>query len=769
MGKKYNNILDQIGMTPLIPIQRLNSNKGVKILAKMESFNPGGSVKDRPALQMVEDAEKSGELTKDKIILEATSGNTGIGLSMVAAVKGYRICLVMSEAVSEERKKILTAMGASLRFTPAHLGTDGAIEAVYSMIREEPNKYWLSDQFNNDSNWLAHYHGTAMEIWEQTQGKLSMIVATMGTTGTLMGLSRRFKELDPQVEIVGVEPYLGHKIQGLKNMNESYRPGIFDKNRADRIVKIDDEVAYHTARILAQKEGVFVGMSSGAAMAVALQLAEKMSEGTMVVFFPVTGECYLSTPLFVHKKKSGQFFYNTLTRKKEEFIPLEENRVRIYTCGPTLCQMIHIGQCRRFLLADLINRYMTFKGYDVTLIMNVTDLDDRTIEGSEKEGMSLKDFTEHHYQAFLQDLDALNVKKANKYPRPSRHIEDIIQLTQKLLEKGYAYEKFKSIYFDISRFKDYGKLSRIDLDKIKVGKTVDLEQYEKDNPRDFTLIKRSTLNELKKGISYQTPWGNGRPSWHMECPTMAMKYLGETYDIHTSGIDLLFPHHENAIAISQAITGKPPANYWLHNELVMIDGKKPSQQPGSDYTIRQLLEKGYRGREIRYWLISRHYRKPVSFSWASLDTAKETVANLDRFITKLYHCPSGSPLPEVDQLIYNLKHDFMESLDDDLNMAPALAALFRFIKKIHIIIDKDGLSSDDQDKIDNALKEINSILGVMDFEIKELDESVEELIAKRDKARKAKNWDQADRIRQELLDKGVEIIDTKEGTIWRME
>jgi cysteinyl-tRNA synthetase len=512
MTKKLGNILNQIGGTPLVPVTRLNSNKNVQILAKLESFNPGGSVKDRPALYMIEAGERSGELTKEKIILEATSGNTGIGLSLIAAVKGYRILLVMSEAVSEERKKILRAMGADLEFTPAHLGTDGAIEFVYNMIREEPDKFWLADQFNNEANWRSHYDVTAMEIWVQTGGNLDMIVSAMGTSGTLMGLSRRFKELKPDVELVGVEPYLGHKIQGLKNMKESYRPGIFEKSRADRIINIDDEEAYYMSRMLAKEEGIFVGMSSGAAMTIALKLAKEMKKGRMVVI-------YLSTPLFVVKKKSGMLLYNTFARKKEEFVPIDENRIRLYSCGPTLCQLIHVGQCRRFVFSDLVRRYMEFKGYGVTHIMNVTDLDDRTIEGAEKAGKSLKDFTEEYYQEFLTDLDTLNVKRASEYPRPSQHVDDMIQLTQKLMEKGYAYEKLRSIYFDISRSEDYGKLSRIDLDKIRVGKTVDLEQYEKENPRDFTLLKRSTLSELKKGVFYKTAWGNVRPSWHLECHT----------------------------------------------------------------------------------------------------------------------------------------------------------------------------------------------------------------------------------------------------------
>jgi len=409
MKGKYNNILDLIGQTPVAAINSLNPNKNVEILAKLEFYNPGGSVKDRPALYMIEDAEKKGELTKDKIILEATSGNTGIGLAIVAAVKGYRILLTMSEAVSEERVRVLRALGADIKFTSARLSTDGAIEYVYNLIREEPDKYWLADQFNNEANWMAHYQGTAMEIWEQTNGTLDAIVATMGTTGTLMGLSRRFKELDPEVQVVGIEPYLGHKIQGLKNMKESYQPGIYEKDRLARIIHIEDEEAYETSRMLARNEGIFVGMSSGAAMAAALRMAKEMTKGRIVVILPDGGERYLSTPLFVTKKSSGLRIYNTLSREKEEFIPIEENRVTLYSCGPTLCEFIHLDHARRFLFSDLIKRYMEYKGYEVTHIMNVTDLDDRTIEGAEKAGMPLKKFTDKYFQAFMEDIDKLNV------------------------------------------------------------------------------------------------------------------------------------------------------------------------------------------------------------------------------------------------------------------------------------------------------------------------------------------------------------------------
>jgi len=767
-AQMYGSILDLIGGTPVVPVRRLNANKNVEVLAKLEFFNPGGSIKDRPALYMIQAAEKKGELTKDKIILEATSGNTGIGLALVAAVKGYRILLTMSESVSEERVKILKALGAEIQFTPAHLGTDGAIEYVYKLVRDQPEKYWLADQFNNEANWRAHYEGTALEIWEQTNGELDMIVATMGTTGTLMGICRRFKELKPGVQVVGVEPYMGHKIQGLKNMKESYQPGIFQKTELHRIIHVEDEIAYQTCRMLAKQEGIFVGMSSGAAMAAALKLAQEMPEGRIVVILPDGGERYLSTSLFAAKKKSGLQVYNTLSRKLEDFIPIQEHRVTMYTCGPTLCQLVTLGQCRRFIISDMIRRYMEFKGYQVTQIMNLTDLDDRTIEGAQQAGTSLKDFTEHYHRAFLQDMDQLNVKRCTDYPKASEHVEDAIKFTRKLLEKGYAYEKFRSIYFDISRFKDYGNLSRIDLNKIRVGKTVDLDQYEKENPRDFTLLKRSTLNELKNGIFYQTEWGNIRPSWHMECSAMALKYLGPVYDIHTSGAELIFPHHENTIAIGYGVTGRLLANYWVHNEAVMTNDEQASRSPQNGIMkLSNLLAKGYTGREVRYWLISRHYRKPLYFSWKKLETARNTIGNLDAFVQKLRSCRRGSDDPDMDQTIYDLKHSFVESMDHDFNIASALAALFHFIHQVNKKIDRTGLSSSDRKKILKGLENVNSVLGVMNLQAPEGDETIEAMVWKREQARKEKNWQIADGLREELRRIGIEVIDTKAGPIWR--
>jgi len=767
MSKKYNNILDTIGNTPIVPIRHLNTNNKVHIVAKLESFNPGGSIKDRVALWMIEEAERSGHLTKDKIIVEATSGNTGIGLTLVAAIKGYRVLLTMSESVSEERKRILKALGAELKLTPSRLGTDGAIEEVYNLAREEPGKYWLADQFNNESNWKAHYYGTAVEIWKQTQGKVTMVVTAMGTTGTAMGVSRKLKELNPNIQVVGVEPYLGHSIQGMKNMKESYQPEIFNKNLLDRIVHIEDAEAFQMARRLAKEEGIFAGMSSGAAMAAALKVAQEMNEGLLVVILPDGGERYLSTNLFTDRKKTGLTLFNTLSRQKEAFIPIREHIVSMYSCGPTVSQLINLGDCRRYLVADLLRRYLEFKGFAVTHIINITDLDDRTIKGAEAAGEELSTFTQKYYREFLQDMDALGIQRATEYPLASEHVEEMIEITQKLLEKGFAYERLRSVYFDISRFKDYGRLSGVDLNKMRVGKTVDLDNYEKDNPRDFTLLKRSTLYELKRGIFFTTNWGKVRPSWHIECAAVALKTLADTFDILTGSTDLIFPHHENNIAISQALTGTPLANFWVHNELAR---EKKSSETTQDkaITLREVLNKGYSGREVRFWLLNMHYRKPLDFSWTKLVVAKKTVARLDRFVDKLRTCQEGPVTGEIDQLIYDLKQHFVAAMDDDLNISQALAALFGFIHAINRIMDSQGLHRADRKKVEGILSGLNSVLMIMDLERLEPSQEIEQLLQERAIAREMKDWPKADQIRKELNELGVEVIDTREGTTWRI-
>jgi cysteinyl-tRNA synthetase len=771
----HRNILEKIGNTPIIQINRLNPVKKVKVYAKLESFNPGGSVKDRIALSMIETAEKSGELTPDKIVLEATSGNTGIGLAMVCAVKGYRCQLVMPESASIERRMIMEAYGAEILLTPAKRSTDGAIEQAYIMAREHPNRYFLTDQFNNEANWQVHYRSTGPEIWEQTEGKVTEVIATLGTTGTAMGLCRYFGEKHPGVRVTAVEPFLGHKLQGLKNMKESYKPGIFDKNLPFQIINIPDDESFKMSRELAHREGIFVGMSSGAAMCAALTRAEQVKEGVIVVILPDGGEKYLSTTLFSAEEEAADKslreeelrFYNSLTKKREAFRPISPHKVTFYACGPTSHEYANLSHCRRFIVADLINRVLASRGFNVQFYMNFTDLDDNTIQGAEKSGKPLLRFTESYIKEFKADMDTLGVRKPTGFPRASQHVEAMIDMAAQLVKKGYAYEKHGSIYFDISKFKRYGKLSGVDLGKIQVGKTVDLDDYDKESPVDFTLLKRSTLSELKQGIFYKTEWGNVRPGWHIECAAMSTHYLGETIDIHTSGRELIFPHHENEIAIAEALTGKPLANYWLHSEQLLVEGKKMSAEGGSLITLKDLLKKGYTGREIRLLLLSTHYRKPLHFSFRKLAEARKSLRRLDEFTRKLLCLPPGLPHPEVAAYLSGMEEKFCAALANDLNMSRALGTIFDFIKKVNPILSEGRLDLEQKKYILETFEKINGILNLLKLKECPLAPEIGRLIRDREEARRKKDWKKADTVRSELAQKGVEIVDTPKGPVWK--
>lgn len=754
------SILDTIGNTPLVEIRKLNPNPNVKLFAKLEYFNPGGSIKDRPALYMIEAAEKSGELTHNKTILEATSGNTGIGLALVCGVKGYKLLLAMSESVSIERQKILRARGAEIMLTPGHLGTDGAIEEVYRLAREYPDRYYVVDQFNNEANWQAHYYGTAQEVWDQTDGNVTTLVACLGTTGTLMGASRRLKELNPEIQIIGVEPYLGHKIQGLKNMKEAYCPEIFQKQLLDEKVNIDDEEAFDMTRRLAKIEGLLVGMSSGAVMAVALEKVAQMTAGTVVVILPDGGERYLSTPLFAVRHEIGLTFFNTLSKTKEPFEPNIAGNVSIYSYGHAAHDRMHLGEMRRYVFADQLRRYLEYRGYRVQHIAAITDLDDKTIQASERAGLDLEAFVADQIEQFRKDLSVLNVSAAESYPQASEYIDDMVTLSQKLVSRGYAYEKLRSLYFDISRFSDYGQLSGIDINKIKLGATVDLDEYEKANPRDFTLFKRSKLSELKRGIFTKTDWGNVRPSWHIQCAAISMKFLGENYDMYASSRELLFPHHENVNAIAKAVTGKSLARYWIHCDRILIDGKKVDENDAG-YNLDDLARMGYSGRLLRYWLFSTHYRKPIAFSENRLKEATRSLKRLDHCIDTLQNIREGQPYLELDQLLYDIKHGFTSAMDDDLNISAAMAAMFKSIKTINRLVDEKRINRGDASKILEVLRSIDSVLGFLNFEAVRYDAEIQRLIDARNKARSEKNWGDADQIREQLKSRGVVLQDQK--------
>jgi cysteinyl-tRNA synthetase len=767
MVRKANHILELIGQTPIVRLNRLNPNPQVEIFVKLEYFNPGGSVKDRPALAMIEAAEASGELTPDKTVIEATSGNTGIGLAMVCAVKGYHLLLTMPESASLERKRILKAMGAELLLTPAHQGTDGSIEEVYRLARENPEKYFLADQFNNPANPRSH-EATSREIWEQTGGQVTMVVATIGTTGTLMGLYENLKKLNPDIQVVGVEPFLGHAIQGLKNMKESYKPGIFDKTRADEIVNIEDEEAYETARRLARQEGLLLGMSSGAAVAVAIRKARELERGLIVVITPDSGERYLSTPLFTEKEAPTLRFYNTLARTKEAFEPRRPGEATIFADGPALYGHLSLGVARRLVLADLLNRYLSFRGLKIRQVVSLIDLDDRALAGAAAAGQDLQEFTGHYREEFFRDARALRFQPDVLYPLASDHIEEMVSLTRKLLERGYAYEKLRSVYFDIARFKDYGRLSGVDLSKIRVGKTVDLDEYAKENPRDFTLLKRAKLAELKKGLYYSTPWGQVRPSWHLESAAMALKHPGETVDFHVGGVESLFPHDENENALFSAATGKPLARAWLHCERVLKDGR-PLKEAGP-VTVRDLIAQGYRGEEVRYFLLSAHYRKPLALSEPNLKAVAVARNRLDHFLERLSLVTGeGAVPPAIEERLFLLKKEFSAALDDDLNISRVLSALFAAVGEFHTDIDRGHLGQAAAAAVLARFQELDEVLGVLNPPPSAAagDEEIEARLQAREEARKRRDWQTADQIRLELATQGIEITDTPHGPRWR--
>jgi cysteinyl-tRNA synthetase len=766
--------LSLIGNTPLVRLRRICPNPEVEIWAKLESANPGGSVKDRIAKSMIEAAEESGELSRDKVILEATSGNTGIGLALVGAVKGYKVLLAMSEAVSQERCQILSALGADFLHTPAKLGTDGAIEAVYRLQRREPGKYFIPDQYNNPANPLAHYNGTALEIWDQTGGRITHLVATMGTSGTLMGISQRFGELKPEIQIIGVEPYLGHKIQGLKNMKEAYRPGIFDRKLLTEKVNIKDEDAYETSRLMAREEGLFVGMSSGAAAYVALQLAKELPQGVIVVILPDGGERYLSTTLFrtsvptTHREPKLEL-YDTLTRIQRPFQPLVPGKVSMYSCGPTVNAEPTLGLLRRVAVGDLLRRYLEYCGFEVKHVMNVTDLDDNTIQDSIKGGMSLKELTDRYAGEFMDCLNQLAIKHAWKYPRTSEHIDDMVAFTRQLVNKGFAYERLRSVYFDIGKFPGYGALSGLNLAKIKVGATVDLDEYDKEDPRDFTLFKRATLAEMAKDIFYETDWGNVRPSWHVQCAAMSTRYLGEEFDIHTSGSDILFPHNENEIAQCECLYGKSPARYWVHSELVLAAGRKMSRSAGNAVTLKELMNLGYSAREVRYLLLSTHYRQPLSYSEEKLKVARAALKRIDVFVGKLRRCANGRGADTLHGVAEEMLSSFDAAMEADLNVPMALAAIFILIRKTNQQVSAGALSKNEAADLLDAFAKINSVLALIDLNPASSEAEnpeIEALVDRRDEARERKDYEEADRIREDLKKRNVALEDTAYGTIW---
>lgn len=460
--------------------------------------------------------------------------------------------------------------------------------------------------------------------------------------------------------------------------------------------------------------------------------------------------------------------YNTLKRKKETFRSIKEGAVTIYACGPTVYNMPHIGNYRSFLMTDNLRRVLEYLGYKVSLVMNLTDIDDKTIRDSQIAGMSLKEFTEKYTEEFFRGLDMLNIARASSYPKATENVKDMIDLTKRLVENSMAYEKSGSVYFRISSFKDYGRLSKIDLDNIKVGASVDVDEYEKDNPQDFALLKASTEEEIRRGIYYDSPWGKIRPGWHIECSVMAMNAFGPTLDIHTGGVDLIFPHHENEIAQSVGATGKSFVNYWVHGEHLIVDGKKMSKSKGNYFTLPQIVER-YGGDVMRYMFISTHYRKKLDYTDTFAENAKNNYNRLKETLENLQFAlkeKDSKPYPldkETLNTLPKIREKFRDALSDDLDNPKAIKA---FHKLAHIA-NRYLRAGKNREVLKKTLALYHEFADVLGLFSKVKDEKIPEkilrLVEERELARKKKDWQKSDELRERIRELGYIIEDSDDG------
>ena len=457
-------------------------------------------------------------------------------------------------------------------------------------------------------------------------------------------------------------------------------------------------------------------------------------------------------------------FRNTLTRTKQEFKPIRPGEVRMYTCGPTVYQFAHIGNFRAYTFEDLLRRYLKYKGYKVTQVMNLTDVDDKTIRDSRAKGISLKEHTAPFIKAFFEDLATLRIEPAEHYPAATDHIPEMVAIIKKLIAKGLAYQSEGSWYFKIAGFPEYGKLAHLDKSGMKAGARVSADEYEKESVSDFALWK--AWDEADGDVYWETELGKGRPGWHIECSAMSSKYLGDHFDIHTGGVDNMFPHHENEIAQSEGANGETFVNYWMHCEFLNIDARKMSKSLGNFFTLKDLLEKGYAPLAIRYQLLATHYRQQLNFTLDGLDQAAKALERYNDFVANLSAYSGGQSSGEADEIIARLATDFETAMDDDLNTSPALGAVFDFIREINRLRSENKLSAAERDQ---ALETFRRIDKVFDFQVKKeaLDSDIEALIAKRTEARKSKNFSESDRIRDELLGMGIVLEDTPQGVKWK--
>ena len=471
--------------------------------------------------------------------------------------------------------------------------------------------------------------------------------------------------------------------------------------------------------------------------------------------------------------------HNTLSGQTEPFVPQNPGEVRMYTCGPTVYDYAHIGNYRTFVFQDILRRFLKLRGFRLNHVMNLTDVDDRIIANAAAAGVSIRDYTQKFAQAFFDDCKTLSIESPEHWIRATDHIDAMVQLIQRLQEKTYTYSSEGSIYYRISKFPNYGKLSKIDVAGIQAGARVDVDRYEKESARDFALWKAPKPGEH----FWDTPIGRGRPGWHIECSAMSMKYLGETLDIHTGGVDLAFPHHENEIAQSEAATGKPFVRYWLHAEHLLVEGEKMSKSLGNFFTLRDLFAKGYKPSALRFALASVPYRRQLNFTFDGLQQATSAVERLRNFADRLAQGKfAPGRQPGMAERIAKAAADFDAGLSDDLNTAQALAAAYDLVRDANIAIDKGEFRQDDAAGAQQFLASFDRVFAVLDdndaaklttlgYDTKAAglsDAEIEKLVAERQAARKRRDFSASDRFRQELADHGIILEDNRDGSVrWK--
>ncbi len=738
--KQPQNLLQLIGNTPLIELKRFSPNPQVKIYAKMECFNPGGSIKDRVALAMIEEAEQRGELSQDKIVIEATSGNTGIGLALVCAQKGYKLTLLMPESASQERKKILKAYGAKLILTPAHLGTDGAIEEAYRLAREEPEKYVLMDQFNNPASIKAHYETTGREIWEQTEGKITHFVAALGTSGTAMGTTKRLKKFNSKIFCVGIEPRPGHKIQGLKNMQESYPPGIYDPTLLDEILRVEDEEAFELCRRLAREEGLLVGMSSGAALAGALKIAKRIEQGVLVVVFPDGGERYLSTPLFL-EEPAFSFSLKGLTSP----VKIEKKNLDLFTFGPSLDQLEELGFWRRMVGLDILARYLRSLNIEANILVGIADFEDRTLNLCRSLGLKREKLKERAKEK-LEKIASRFKLQGVQFLFASEVLEEGVKLCSLLLSKGKAYEKLRSVYFDVQREPEYGKLvlknTKLRLEQRGLG-----VYYLKDNPKDFTLLKRASLQDLKEGEVLKTSWGNVRPSWYLQQASIVLARSKNPFLVFC-GCEHILPHIDNLHSLWQNTAKGVPLG-WVH--ICGVKSELLRLREEDFFVLRSLFSATSWSKVLE---IKEENLKMWQKNWRKFS---DTYLKLKKITTQ----GEESSL-KIEGYCSRLKEQVNLYLSNGFQLFRLWPEIFSFLKLVNKRIQTRNLSSKDKENLLNVFSFLRDILGLKSEE-STLPQAVQELLEQRKRAKEAKNYSLADELREKLKQLGYLVIDLEKN------